>query len=59
MTVNRSILNAFILPEPPTNLSVRNDGAGKIVLGWSTPPYDTGDGLLGDAATARNRNKRD
>lgn len=43
--------NYTLLPEPPTNLRVRNDGTGKLALSWNAPPYNTGNGLLGDAAT--------
>ncbi|MDK2970949.1 MAG: hypothetical protein PWP23_704 [Candidatus Sumerlaeota bacterium] len=40
-----------LLPEPPTHLRVINNGTGGVTLSWNAPPYDTGDGLLGDAAT--------
>jgi hypothetical protein len=43
--------NTTLLPEPPTNLRVLNAGAGNVSLAWNAPPFDTGDGLLGDPAT--------
>ena len=39
-----------LLPEPPTDLAVIVTPTS-IELSWVTPPYDNGDGLLGDAAT--------
>jgi len=39
-----------LLPEPPTHFRVLNSGGGEITLSWNAPPYDTGDGLYGDAA---------
>jgi hypothetical protein len=38
-----------LLPEPPTHLTVRNDGPGRVTLNWRPPPTDSL-GLLGDAA---------
>ncbi|MGC8840143.1 MAG: fibronectin type III domain-containing protein [Candidatus Sumerlaeaceae bacterium] len=43
--------NATLLPEPPTNLRVVRTGPNSVTLSWNAPPYNTGDGLLGDAAT--------
>lgn len=40
-----------LLPEPPVNLRVRNDGTGKAVVAWGAPPYSAHGGLYGDAAT--------
>lgn len=40
-----------LLPEPPTNLRVTNNGSGGVAIAWNAPPYNTGDDLLGDAAT--------
>ncbi len=37
-----------LLPEPPTHLRVTTDYAGKVTLQWNEPPYDTGDGVIGD-----------
>jgi len=39
-----------LLPEPPTNLRVYNNGTGGAIVEWDAPSYDTGDGLIGDAA---------
>ena len=39
-----------LLPEPPTHLSAEPRPDGSIRLRWHAPPYDTGDGLLGDPA---------
>jgi len=41
----------YLLPEPPTSLLVRNNGSGGIALSWNSPPSNTGDNFLGDAAT--------
>jgi hypothetical protein len=38
-------------PETPTNFWVKNIGSGQVSLGWDAPPFNTGNGLLGDAAT--------
>ncbi len=43
--------NSTLLPEPPTNLRVVRSGPNSVTLSWNAPPYNTGDGLLGDAAT--------
>lgn len=40
-----------LLPEPPINARVFNKTGGGIRVEWNAPPYNTGDGLLGDAAT--------
>lgn len=40
-----------LLPEPPTNLRVVNNGSGGITLNWNAPSSNTGDDLLGDPAT--------
>ncbi len=40
-----------LVPEPPTHLSVRNVGDGRVRVAWHTPPFNEGDDLLGDAAT--------
>ena len=37
-------------PEPPTHLVVVPSPDGTVRLSWRAPPYDTGDGLLGDPA---------
>jgi N-acetylmuramoyl-L-alanine amidase len=39
------------LPEPPTNLRVVRASANSVTLSWNAPPYNTGNGLLGDPAT--------
>jgi hypothetical protein len=43
--------SAALLPEPPTTLRVIRAGATSVNLSWSAPPYNTGNNLLGDAAT--------
>lgn len=48
---NRDSQTVYLLPEPPTNLIVKNNGSGGITISWSAPPYNTGNGLYGDAAT--------
>lgn len=48
---NTEFNDQTLLPEPPTNLRVENNGSGGVTLTWSAPPSNTGDGLLGDAAT--------
>jgi len=40
-----------LLPEPPINFRAILNGSGGITLSWSAPPYNTGNNLLGDAAT--------
>ena len=40
-----------LLPEPPTNLRVVRASANSATLSWNAPPYNTGNNLLGDAAT--------
>ncbi len=40
-----------LLPEPPTSLAVRQTAPGAVRVSWRPPPYNTGNGLLGDAAT--------
>ncbi len=40
-----------LLPEPPTHLSVSNIGGETLRISWHAPPFDNGDGLLGDPAT--------
>lgn len=40
-----------LLPEPPTNLRVTRSGPGSVTIAWNAPPFNTGNGLLGDAAT--------
>jgi len=40
-----------LLPEPPTHFRATLNGTGGIHLAWDAPPYNTGDNLLGDAAT--------
>jgi len=42
----------YLLPEPPTHLRVTNDGSGAVSIAWNAPPNDSGDGLLGDPASA-------
>ncbi len=42
---------ATLLPEPPTNLRVTRTSANSATLAWNAPPYNTGNGLLGDPAT--------
>ncbi len=39
------------VPEPPTHLAAKNSGSGQITITWNTPPSNSGNGLLGDAAT--------
>jgi N-acetylmuramoyl-L-alanine amidase len=39
------------LPEPPTQLMVRNSGAGQVIASWQPGPIDN-TGTLGDAATS-------
>ncbi|HEC86107.1 MAG TPA: hypothetical protein ENI48_12855, partial [Thioploca sp.] len=52
--------NGKLLPEPPTHFRVINKGFGEVTLAWEAPPFNSGDGLLGDAATGyqvyRSRN---
>ena len=38
-----------LLPEPPTHLTVRNSGPGRLTLRWQPSPIDSA-GLRGDAA---------
>ena len=40
-----------LLPEPPINFRAILNGSGGITLSWSAPPYNTGNNLLGNAAT--------
>ena len=40
-----------LLPEPPAEPRARSNGDGTVPLSWSAPPFDSGNGLLGDAAT--------
>jgi N-acetylmuramoyl-L-alanine amidase len=42
---------ATLLPEPPTNLRVARTSANSATLSWNAPPYNSGNNLLGDAAT--------
>lgn len=42
--------NTKLLPEPPTNFQVFNNGSGGISLMWNEPPYNTGNNLYGDKA---------
>jgi len=44
--------NTTLLPEPPTHFAVLNNGSGGVMLSWHAPPFDTGDGSLGDAAVS-------
>ncbi len=39
-----------LLPEPPVNVRAINQGNGTIRVSWSAPPFNSGNGLLGDAA---------
>jgi hypothetical protein len=52
--------NSTLLPEPPVNLRVENQGNNTVRLSWQAPPFNSGNGLLGDAATGyrvyRSRN---
>lgn len=41
---------ATLLPEPPTNMSVLTAADGKVTVAWNPPPFNSGDGVLGDAA---------
>jgi N-acetylmuramoyl-L-alanine amidase len=43
--------SATLLPEPPTNLRVRRASANSVTLSWNAPPFNTGNNLLGHAAT--------
>ncbi|MCP4589938.1 MAG: hypothetical protein GY842_04280 [bacterium] len=40
-----------LLPEPPTHLAVRRISADTVRVSWDAPPFNSGDGLLGAAAT--------
>ena len=40
-----------MLPEPPTHLAVQNTAPGAARVSWRPPPFNTGNDLLGDAAT--------
>lgn len=40
-----------LLPEPPTHLAVSNLGDGTVRVSWQAPAHNSGDDLLGDAAT--------
>ncbi|MDK2971588.1 MAG: hypothetical protein PWP23_1343 [Candidatus Sumerlaeota bacterium] len=42
--------NAVHLPEPPTHLRVQSTDGKSVTLAWNPPPFDGGDGLLGDPA---------
>ena len=46
-----AILTDTLIPEPPTHLAVENLGGGSVRVSWNAPPYNTGDGLLGDPAS--------
>jgi N-acetylmuramoyl-L-alanine amidase len=48
---NAEFNDLTLLPEPPTNLRVTNNGSGGVTIAWNAPPYNTGNNLLGDAAT--------
>ncbi len=48
---NSEFNDLTLLPEPPTNLRVTNNGSGGVAIAWDAPPYNTGNNLLGDAAT--------
>lgn len=39
-----------LLPEPPGDLRLINQGSGTVRASWSAPPFNSGNGLLGDAA---------
>jgi N-acetylmuramoyl-L-alanine amidase len=43
--------SATLLPEPPTNFRAVRSGPNSVTLSWNAPPYNTGNNLLGDAAT--------
>ena len=45
------IPSVTLLPESPTHVAVRQTAPGTVRVSWRTPPYNTGNGLLGDAAT--------
>lgn len=47
----RDSVNLTDPPEEPTHFYVKNLGGGQAQLGWNAPPYKTGTGYLGDAAT--------
>jgi len=47
----RDGIPVHLLPEPPTHFAAKVDDSGDIVLSWHAPPYNTGNGLLGDAAS--------
>lgn len=38
----------YLLPEPPTNLTVRNTASGKVTISWDAPPSGS---IMGDPAT--------
>lgn len=43
--------NTTQLPEPPTNLRMARASANSVTISWNAPPYNTGNNLLGNAAT--------
>jgi len=49
---NSEFNDLTLLPEPPTNLRLTNNGSGGVTIAWDAPPYNTGNNLLGDAATS-------
>ena len=48
---NKDGVTVELPPEPPEGLWAKSIGGGQVQLGWKAPPYNTGGGLLGDAAT--------
>ncbi len=47
----RDGLPVHLLPEPPINPSVINITGNAVRVQWDPPPFNSGDDLLGDAAT--------
>lgn len=43
--------NTTLLPEPPVNTAARNHPDGGVLISWDAPPFNTGNGYLGGAAT--------
>lgn len=48
---NKNGVPVYLPPETPTHFWVKYIGSGEVQLGWQAPAYNTGNGLLGDAAT--------
>lgn len=48
---NQNSTPVNLLPEPPRNFRCKQLSTTSVQLAWDAPLYNTGDGILGDAAT--------